>query len=43
MAEGYIAWKPRGSPGFDGWLQLVREEFETEDQAQAAGFALPNS
>ena len=23
----------RASPGFDGWVQLVREEFETEDQA----------
>ena len=33
MAEGYLWWQPRGSPGFDGWIQLIREEFETEDQA----------
>ena len=33
MAEGFILWQPRASPGFDGWIQLVREEFETEDQA----------
>ena len=33
MAEGYILWCPRASPGFDGWLQIIREEFETEDQA----------
>ena len=31
--EAYLWWQPRASPGFDGWLQLVREEFETEDQA----------
>ena len=33
MAEGYLWWQPRSSPGFDGWVQIVREEFETEDQA----------
>ena len=31
--RGYILWCPRASPGFDGWLQIIREEFETEDQA----------
>ena len=25
--EGYLWWQPRGSPGFDGWVQLIREEF----------------
>ena len=33
MAEGYLWWHPKASPGFDGWIQIVREEFETEDQA----------
>ena len=33
MAEGYLCWRPHASPGFDGWVMLVREEFETEDQA----------
>lgn len=33
MAGGYLWWTPHGSPGFDGWIQLIREEFETEDQA----------
>ena len=32
-SEAYLWWQPRASPGFDGWLQLVRETFETEDQA----------
>ena len=33
MAGGYLWWQPHGSPGFDGWIQLIREQFETEDQA----------
>ena len=36
MAEGYLWWRPCGSPGFDGWVQLVREEFDTDDMAAAA-------
>ena len=31
--DGYIVWQPRGSPGFDGWLQIVKEDFESEDLA----------
>ena len=33
MSCGYLWFQPRASPGFDGWIMLVREEFETEDQA----------
>ena len=33
MSCGYLYFQPRQSPGFDGWIMLVREEFETEDQA----------
>ena len=32
MSEGYIWWRPLHAPEFDGWVQLVREQFETEDQ-----------
>ena len=32
MSQGYLWWRP-GTPGYDGWVQLVREEFETEDHA----------
>ena len=32
MSQAYLWWRP-GTPGFDGWVQLVREEFETEDHA----------
>ena len=33
MSCGYLWFRPRASPGFDGWIMLVHEEFETEDQA----------
>ena len=33
MPAAYLWWTARASPGFDGWVMLVREEFETEDQA----------
>ena len=33
MSCGYLWFQPKASPGFDGWIMIVREEFETEDQA----------
>ena len=32
MSEGYLWWRPLHAPGFDGWVTLVRQTFETEDQ-----------
>ena len=43
MGYGYLWFRPRASPGFDGWIMLVREEFETEDQAIYWPIQVPKS